>query len=75
MQQYAEQMDAATLTQIRQQFEETINKENFIIDLKTERLFLYDEAQRCFTKSRFGKSHLFLPEINACDQFTDDIPG
>lgn len=52
-----------------------IEEANFEFDLTSEKLFVYDEAQRCFTASRFGRSHLYLPrvkEISASELNTDD---
>jgi competence protein ComGC len=60
-------MDSATLASVQQNLEKILAAENFRISLKGEKLLLYDEIQRCFTQSRFGKSHLYLQRIYRLD--------
>ncbi|MHC4554452.1 MAG: hypothetical protein ACYSUS_04015 [Planctomycetota bacterium] len=60
---YNQQIDAILLNSVRERFSEMITEKNFTADYSSEKLFMYDEAQRCFTESRFGKSHLYLPRI------------
>jgi hypothetical protein len=62
---YSQTIDPETLNQIHQRFEQRMTNENFMSDFSGEKLFMYDEAQRCFTESRFGKSHLYLPRLSA----------
>ena len=60
---HTDQTDAKTISRIRQQFETMTVSEHFSANFHSEKLFLYDEVQRCFTESRFGKSHLYLPRL------------
>ncbi len=71
---YSNQIDANTLAKAQKLFEQMIEREDFVMDLKGEKLFLYDEAQRCFTQSRFGKSHLYLPRLEQLGFSFDDEP-
>ena len=60
---YTEQIDAALLNSVRQRFSAMIDDKDFTADYDTEKLAMYDEVQRSFTESRFGKSHLYLPRL------------
>lgn len=60
---YANQIAPETLSHARRRFQQLIARDDFTVDFESERLFMYDEIQRCFTKSRFGKSHLFIPRL------------
>lgn len=66
---YGEQIGAPLLDSTRKQFAAVIKNKDFTIDFESEKLFMYDEAQRSFTRSRFGKSHLYLK------RFSNDIYG
>jgi len=57
------QINAATLAALQQDFEQMIADEDFTVSLKVERLFIYDEIQRCFTDDKIGKGHLYLPRF------------
>ena len=57
------EIDSAVLADFQRDFEPIIADENFAITLKAEKLFMYDEIQRCFTSDRFGKGHLYLPRF------------
>ncbi len=59
-----DKMDTALLNNTKLRFAQLVEKQNFTIDYSGERLFMYDEAQRSFTQSRFGKSHLYLPRLS-----------
>ena len=61
-------VDTAMLDSVRKRFDILVDKTRFEMDFGAERLFMYDEAQRCFTASRFGRSHLYLPRLK---QLTD----
>jgi hypothetical protein len=60
---YGDQIDLETLSDTRRRFQQLLAREDFTVDFESERLFMYDEIQRCFTESRFGKSHLFIPRL------------
>ena len=60
---YGAQVDATVLDSTRQRLAGLIEHKNFTVDFDCEKLFMRDEAQRCFTQSRFGKSHLYLPRL------------
>jgi AAA+ ATPase superfamily predicted ATPase len=61
---YRGQIDVQILDSVRKRFGQMIENKNFTIDYKFEKMSMYDEAQRCFTQSRFGKSHLYLRRIS-----------
>ncbi len=56
-------IDSPLLAQLQKQLEEITTGENFVISMKVERLFIYDEIQRCFTEDRFGGGHLYPQRI------------
>lgn len=60
---YSDSITTGQLDTARKRFAEMINNYDYTIDFDSEKLFLYDEAQRCFTQSRFGKSHLYLRRL------------
>lgn len=60
---HIQEIDTAALDSVRKRFEILVNEMRFEIDFGGERMFMYDEAQRCFTASRFGRSHLYLPRL------------
>ena len=66
---YGEQIDVQTMDSARKQFAEMIENKDFTINYEFEKMFMYDEAQRCFTQSRFGKSHLYLPRLKGLGAF------
>jgi len=65
---HIERIDTAMLDSVRKRFDILVDATRFEMDFGAERLFMYDEAQRCFTASRFGRSHLYLPRLK---QLTD----
>ena len=66
---YGEQIDTLLLKQLRNRLAALVDNQDFTINFIGEKLFLYDEAQRCFTKSRFGKSHLYIPRLRQYGDF------
>lgn len=67
------QVDSTTLATLQQDFEQMISGEDFVVRMKTERLFMYDEIQRCFTEDRFGGGHLYLKRIQTIGNFADGL--
>jgi len=65
------QFDAATLTVLQKDIEQIIAGEDFGMSFAGEKLFIYDEIQRCFTEDRFGGGHLYLSRISQIS-FTGD---
>lgn len=57
------QINSAALAKLQQDFEHITASEDFVISLKAEKMFLYDEIQRCFTKGHLGSGHLYLPRL------------
>ena len=53
------EIDSSILTILQKNLEETIAKEDFVINFKGEKLCMYDETQRSFTEGVFG-SHLYI---------------
>jgi hypothetical protein len=64
-------VDSAILASVQQSLEKVLATENFRISFQSEKLCAYDEIQRCFTQSRFGKGHLYLPRVRSLGP---DIP-
>jgi len=56
------QVDAASLAALQEDLQQAIKDEDFTVSFEVEKLFIYDEIQRCFTEGIFGTSHLFLPK-------------
>ena len=56
-------LDPDTLTRLHQNLEKIFSNGNFMINLKAEKLLVYDEIQRCFTESRIGRGHLYYKSI------------
>jgi len=57
------EIDSTILADFQRNFEQIIADENFAVSLEAEKLFVYDEIQRCFTEGRFGGGHLYLSRI------------
>ncbi|MDH4201868.1 MAG: hypothetical protein OEV87_03155 [Phycisphaerae bacterium] len=60
---YGKEIDVPVLNSVPKRLEAMIADKDFAIDFDSEKLFMRDEAQRCFTQSRFGKSHIYLPRL------------
>jgi len=56
-------IDSVTLAAIQNDFEQLIANNDFTVSIEAEKLFVYDEAQRCFTDDRFGGGHLYLKKV------------
>lgn len=68
-------IDSATLANWQKEFEQMVAGEDFAVSFETEKLFLYDEIQRCFTEDRFGGGHLYLSRMGAlADGLAQDLP-
>ena len=63
-------IDSVELAVFQKDFEQMFTDEDFVISFDTEKLFMYDEIQRCFTEDRFGGGHLYPARIMAIG---DDI--
>jgi hypothetical protein len=60
---------------LQAEFEKVVSDEKFTISMETERLFAYDEIQRCFTEDRFGGGHLYparLRQLSNMDSSEED---
>ncbi len=64
------EIDSTILADFQRYFEQIIADENFTVSFKAEKLFMYDEIQRCFTSDRFGKGHLYLPRFRKMNEMT-----
>ncbi|UCF43253.1 MAG: hypothetical protein JSV99_11890 [Planctomycetota bacterium] len=67
--------DSASLAKLQQDLEQITANESFVISAKTERLFMYDEIQRCFTEDRLGHGHIYLPRITGLIAMTENGGG
>ncbi len=54
---------AKELADFQHNFEKIVVNENFTLHFNGERLFLYDEIQRCFTSDGLGGGHLYVPRL------------
>jgi hypothetical protein len=61
------EIDSAILAELQHDFEKIIADENYAIDFTAERLYLYDEIQRCFTSNGFGGGHLYVRRFKQID--------
>ena len=59
------EIDSPKLATLQEDFEQMIASEDFKVSLKAEKLFMYDEIQRCFTEDRFGGGHLYPSRVMA----------
>jgi len=66
------EIDSTILADLQDSFEQIIADEDFAVSLETEKLFVYDEIQRCFTEDRFGGGHLYLSRISRISSLTGD---
>jgi len=60
---YEHKTDPAILADLQKDFQHLASRNAPAIDCSTEKLFMYDEAQRCFTHDRLGGGHLYLKRI------------
>jgi len=58
------QPDPNSLIGLQSNLEELVSSDDFKISFKTEKLFIFDEAQRCFTDGIWG-SHLYLQRVGS----------
>ena len=66
------EIDSTVLADLQDSFEQIIAGEDFAVSLEAEKLFVYDEIQRCFTEDRFGGGHLYLSRIRRISSLTGD---
>ena len=66
------QIDSVTLTMLQRELEQVIAGEVFAMNFSGEKLFIYDEIQRCFTEDRFGGGHLYLKRIGTLGSVVDE---
>jgi len=59
------EVDSVTLTILQKDLEQIISGGSFVMSFAGEKMFIYDEIQRCFTEDRFGGGHLYLSRISA----------
>ena len=66
------EINSSTLAMLQRDFEQMVAGEDFVPSLKTEKLFMYDEIQRCFTEGRLGGGHLYLSRIGDLSNIGDE---
>jgi len=64
------EIDSATLAMLHKDFAQIVAGEDFVMGFATEKMFIYDEIQRCFTEGRFG-GHLYLSRIGTISNVGD----
>ncbi|MDH4240794.1 MAG: hypothetical protein OEW48_14645, partial [Phycisphaerae bacterium] len=69
------EIDAAVLATLQKDFEQMLASEDFTMSFEGEKMFVYDEIQRCFTEDRFGGGHLYLSRIVDLSDEAEDVPG
>lgn len=57
------QINSQVLEDFQRDLERIIADEDFSISFTADKLWLYDEIQKCFTSGRIGKGHLYLPRF------------
>lgn len=62
-------LNVSLLNTIRQRFQQKISEHDFKVSFESKKLFMYDELQRSFTQTRFGRSHLYLPRLSELGLF------
>jgi competence protein ComGC len=65
------EVDSVTLTMLQRDLEQIIAGEDFTMSFEGEKMFIYDEIQRCFTEDRFGGGHLYLARLGELSDFGD----
>jgi hypothetical protein len=65
-------VDSETLTILQREFEQIMAGEVFVMNFSGEKLFIYDEIQRCFTEDRFGGGHLYLTRVGRLSSIGDE---
>jgi len=68
-------IDSAKMAKLQRDFEQMVTDENFKVNLKFEKLAIYDEIQRCFTEDRLGGGHLYLGRIAQLAVGEGDLPA
>lgn len=71
-------IDPGTLAEFQRRLQHLIDNDTFGLDIQSEKLFMFDEIQRCFTESRFGPAHVYprrLVEISYIAISMDGIPS
>ena len=66
------EIDSALLARLQKDFEQMKSVEDFTMSFEGEKMFVYDEIQRCFTEDRFGGGHLYLTRIGQIDSYGDE---
>ena len=65
-------IETAILARLQKDFEQMIEGEDFAMSFEGEKMFIYDEIQRCFTEDRFGGGHLYLSRIGQISSSGDE---
>ena len=65
------EFDRQTLAVLQDDWEELILQEDFAVSIRVEKLFIFDEIQRCFTEDRIGSGHLYLKGISELGVWED----
>jgi len=65
------QIDSDELAALQKDFEQMIADEDFVISFDAEKMYTYDELQRCFTEGRFGRNHLYLQRLRRITSLGD----
>ncbi|MHC4643692.1 MAG: hypothetical protein ACYS32_18780, partial [Planctomycetota bacterium] len=66
------EVDSAALAILQRDLEQIMAGEDFAMSFSGEKLFIYDEIQRCFTEDRFGGGHLYLSRISQVSSAGDE---
>jgi hypothetical protein len=66
------QINSTILTSLQKDLEQIKAGGDFLMSFEGEKLFIYDEIQRCFTEDRLGGGHLYLNRISQVSSAGDD---
>ncbi|MGB2809521.1 MAG: hypothetical protein WBC22_17395, partial [Sedimentisphaerales bacterium] len=66
------EVDSETLTMLQRDLEQIMTGEEFAMSFAGEKMFIYDEIQRCFTEDQFGGGHLYLSRISQVSSGGDE---
>lgn len=66
---------ADTMAALQKDLEAMTDNNDFVVSVETEKLFMLDEIQRCFTESRFGPSHIYPRRIVELSDMSGVEPG
>jgi len=68
-------IDSSVLAMLQQEYEKVTTNEYFAVSFKGDRLFIYDEIQRCFTEDFIGGGHISLDAFKRLESIGEISSG